>query len=352
MVKIKIRSILISLVIFIFLMNVAYAASKLTFSDVDVKVGSRTSKNLENGETIDDEAEPGDSVEFRVEMQSNFTSEEDLDIEDIQVEVTIEDIDDGDELDEESNEFDLSPGRDKRVTLKFQVPIEVDEDTFDVLIHAEGRDENGTKHLADMRLKLDVDKESHLLKITRKSLSPEEVSCNRKNVQLATTFINIGSEDEDEVTFQVLSPDLGVDFKESVEDLEAEPNEDSSRFSKIFTFNVPNNVEAGSYPITIRALYDDDRKKTEDTVTLTINDCATAKPKPAEEEAEEEEEVEVVSPPSVVEKPPVVVVPPGTTVTEESFFKSNAFVVGVIIAEIIVVILGIILIVALFARRD
>lgn len=352
MVKIKIISILISLVIFIFLLNVAYAARQaLEFSDVDVKVGSKTDKNLRNGETISEEAEPGDTVEFRIEIKSNFTSAENLDIEDVQVTVTIEDIDDGEELEEESNEFDLSPGRDKRVTLKFDVPLEVDEDDFDVLIEAEGDDENGTDQKITMRLRLEVDKESHLLKITRSTLSPEEVSCNRKNVKAGLTVINVGSEDEEDVKVQILSPDLSLEIKEDIGELEAEPNEDSSRFSKVFTFNVPNDVEAGSYPITLRALYDDDRKKTDDTVTLTVNDCATFK-KEEKKETVEEEEVEVVSPPSVVQKPPVVVVPPDTTVTEESFFKSNAFVVGVIIAEIIVVILGIILIVALFARRD
>ncbi len=351
MVKIKTRPILLSIVVFIFLLSTAYAAgSKLNFSDVDVKVGSRTSKNLDDGERIDDEAEPGDAVEFRVEVQNSFTNEEDLDIEDIRVDITIESIDDGDDLDEESTDFDLSAGRDKRVTLKFEVPIEVEEDEFDVLIEAEGEDENGTEHRAVMRLKLEVDKESHLLKITKKSLNPAEVACNRKNVQVATTVINIGNEDEENVKFEVASPDLGVDFKEEVGELEAEPNEDSSRFSKTFTFNVPNDVEAGSYPVTLRVLYDDDRKKTEETLTLTVNDCETAK-KEVKETVKEEEEVEVVTPPPVVVQPPVTV-PPDTTVTEESFFKSNAFVVGVIIAEIIVVVLGIILLVVLFARRD
>src|SRR3989338_709048 len=130
MVKIRARTLILSLVIFIFLMNVAYAAgSKLVFSDVDVKVGSKTSKNLEDGDTIDDEAEPGDTVEFRIEVRNNFTDAEDLDIEDITVEVTIEEVDDGDDIDEESSDFDLKAGRDKKVTLKFQLPIEVEEDT-------------------------------------------------------------------------------------------------------------------------------------------------------------------------------------------------------------------------------
>jgi hypothetical protein len=352
MAKIKASLLLLSLLIFVLLMNVAYAAgSKLIFSDVDVKVGSRTSKNLDDGDTIREEAEPGDTVEFRVEVKNNFTSAENLEIEDITVEVTIEEIDDGDDLDDESSDFDLRAGRDKRVTLKFQVPIEVEEDDFDVLIEAEGEDENGTDHSATMRLKLEVEKESHKLIITRATLSPAEVSCSRRNIQASTTIINIGNEDEEDVSVQVLNSDLGIDIKEDVDELTAEPNEDESRFSNVFSFNVPNDAESGSYPIIFRALYDDNRKKVEESVTLTVNECLTAKEK--EEPAEEEEEVRVITPTTGAVTTTVVQpeVPAGTVVTQESFLRSNAFIAGIIIAEVIVVIVGIALVVSLFSRR-
>lgn len=351
-----VRAFLLCLMVFAVLMSVAYAAgSRLTFSDVDVKVGSKTSKNLDDGDTIDDEAEPGDTVEFRVEVRSNFTNAEDLDIEDISVEVTIEEVDDGDDLDEESSDFDLKAGRDKKVTLKFQLPIEVEEDTFDVTIHAEGEDENGTNHDADMTLRLDVEKENHLLKITRKTLSPAEVSCNRRNIQAGISVINIGNEDEEDVSVQVLNSDLGVDSKESIGELTAEPNEDESKFSNTYSFNVPNDAESGSYPITFRVLYDDDRKKAEESATLTVNDCATAKKVAPAEEEESEEDVEVITPSPTTGRTTTTViepeVPAGTTITQESFLQSNAFVTGIIAAEVIAVIVGIVLVVALFRRK-
>ena len=357
MVKIKVRSLLIGLVIFVFLMSTAYAAgSKLIFSDVDVKVGSKTSKNLDDGDTINDEAEPGDAVEFRIETKNNFTNAEDLDIEGITVEVTIEGIDDGDDLDEESSDFDLRAGRDKRVNIEFQVPIEVEEDTFDVLIHAEGEDENGTDHEADMRLRLEVDKESHKIMITRNTLSPAEISCSRKNVQAGLNAINIGNEDEEDVTVSVSNSDLGIDMEQAVSELTAEPNEDESRFSNTYSFNVPSDAEAGSYPILFRVLYDEDRKKAEETATLTVNDCATTAAKgttsSTSSTSEESEDVTVITPTTgrttttVVEE-----APEGATITQEGFFKSNAFVTGIIIAEVVAVIVGIVLVVSLFRRR-
>jgi hypothetical protein len=267
------------------------------------------------------------------------------------VTVTIEGIDDGDDLEEESKSFDLRPNADKRVTLKFEVPIEVEEDSFDVVITAEGDDENGTSQDISMNLKLEVDKESHKLMITRNTLSPAEVSCNRKNVQVATTAINIGNEDEEDIKVQVLNPDLEIDLSQNVAELTAEPNEDESRFSNAFSFSVPKEAEAGSYPVITRVLYDEDRKKTEQIATLTVTDCAAGKQ--ASNENSEGEDVTVITPTTGKATTTVVqpTAPAGTTVTSESLFKSNAFVTGIIIAEIIAVIVGIILIVNLFRRR-
>lgn len=347
----KLSRLLLFSVVFLLAASTAYAAgTKLIFSDVDVKVGSKTSKNLDDGDTIDDEAEPGDTVEFRIEVKNNFTNAEDLEIEDVTVETTIEEVDDGDDLDEESADFDLGADDDKRITLRFQLPLEIEEDTFDVTIHAEGEDENGTDHERDMRLKLEVEKESHLLKITRNTLTPAEVSCNRRNLQVATTVINIGNEDEEDVSVQVLNQDLGIDLSQNVDELTAEPNEDESRFSHVFSFNVPNDAEAGSYPIIVRALYDESRKKAEETATLTISDCSTLGGQTSQT-SEEGQDVTVITPSSGKTTTTVVQNPPGTTITSESLFKSNAFVTGIIIAEIVAVIVGIILIVSLFRRR-
>jgi len=40
--------------------------SKLLITDVDVKVGSKSDKNMDFGETIKHEAKPGDKVEFSI----------------------------------------------------------------------------------------------------------------------------------------------------------------------------------------------------------------------------------------------------------------------------------------------
>lgn len=349
MVKIRLKPIVLGLMIFIFLMNTAYAETKLNFSDVDVKVGGRTSNNLKNGNDIREDAKPGDNLEFRVEMKNTYTSAENLKINDITVNVRVEGLDDGEDIDKDSNEFDLSPGSTKRVVLKFQVPLEIDEESLDVVIQADGEDRNGTSQENEMTLRLNIDKESHKVMITRNTLSPAEISCSRKNIGLAVTLLNIGSEDEDEVNVQISNSELGIDIKDSIGELRAEPNEPESRFSKIYKFNVPANIEAGSYPIDLRVLYNDDRKVTEVSQTLTINDCST--------QVKQENRTQYVDtssqPDTAQDRTTVVVqqVPPDTVVSSEGFFKSNGFVIAVVIAEIIAVVIGIALLVSLFGRR-
>ena len=349
-VKINTKKLLFGIVMLIFLMSTAYAAgSKLYFSDVDVKVGSKSSKNLQNGETIDDEAKPGDTVEVKVELKNNFTNSENLDIEDVSLEATLEEIDDGDDLSEEANEFDLGAGDDKRVTFKFEVPEDVDEDTFDIIIEADGDDENGTRHTASMRLKLEVNKESHLLKITRSTLLPTSVQCNRKNVQLGVTVANIGADDEDDVSLRITNEDLGIDIKEEISQLVEDFEDDENKFSKTYTFSVANDLEAGNYPILISALYNNDRKRAEQTATLTVNECLLANNQvttPVNTNSNNDVEI-IGTEQDLGDLTESVIVQDGTVVTSESFSLGSPFVLAMIFIIGLVVIGAIILLIFL-----
>ena len=130
--------------------------ARLRITDLDIKVGDKTDKNVQNNTRIKKEAKPGDKVEFDLEIKNFFTNDEDLEIEDIDVQITIEDIDDGDDLDNDASEFDLKAGKDDNAKIGFEVPLDVDEDTFDVIIEVEGRDENGTTHEILWNLQLEV----------------------------------------------------------------------------------------------------------------------------------------------------------------------------------------------------
>ncbi|MBI3034811.1 hypothetical protein HYY71_00675 [Candidatus Woesearchaeota archaeon] len=351
MVKMKIKLLLICIIAFVFLTGTAHAAPpRLEFSDVDVTVGGKFDKNLRSGDRIDREAKPGDLVEFRVEVRNNFSRAEGIEIQDITVEVTIEDIDDNSDLEEESREFDLNAERDRRQALEFRVPGEVEEREYTVIINAQGEDVNGTSHEIEMRLILEVEKENHLLDIVRSSLSPSIVSCNRKDIKLDVTVLNVGNEDEQDIIVEMASSPLGLSLKDKIEELLAEPNEEESRFSKIYAFNIDNSVQPGNYPILLRVLYDNDRLKVERTLTLTVNECQRAgvgaAPTAAEKKPEIPREVELILP-----KADAAQIPSDATATTEGFFDKNTFVLAVIIGTAVSsVFIGALWLIGLFVR--
>jgi hypothetical protein len=349
-VKIKTKTLFIGLFVFMLVISTAYAAgSKLVFSDVDVKVGSDTSRNLKDGDSIDDEAKPGDTVEFRIELRNNFTNAEDLEMEDISVEVTIEEIDDGDDLSEESKEFDLDPDDEDRITLRFEIPEDVDEDSYDVIIEAEGEDQNGTRHSATMRLDLEVDKETHLIKITRATLLPSSVQCNRKNVQLGVSLANVGAEDEDGVRLRLSNSDLGLDVTETIPELSEDFEDDENKFSKTYTFSVPATAEAGNYPVLVSAIYNKDRKRAEQTATLTVNECQLEQPATPSNNGSGNDDVEILVPPSDDSDTETIIIPEGTVVTSE-FSLGSPLAIFMMAAIGLIVIAAIVALVLLIRR--
>ena len=362
MVKIKTLSIIIGLIVALFALPVALAQEdnvgvcvtrcKLFITDVDVKVGTKSDKNLEDGDSISDEAAPGDTVQFKIKIYNNFTDNEDVDIDDVQVTVTIEGIDDDDDLEEEASEFDLKADKDKTVTITFKIPLEVDEDTFDVVITAEGDSDNGSQEV-EMTLDLDVEKESNEIRFTRNSVSPSEVQCSR-SVQLSSSLINTGSDEEDDVELEISNSDLGVSFSETF-DLSNDPFDEDSKFSKTFSFTVPDSVRAGNYPIESRVTFNDGTDVETEAVDLVVRSCDVA----AEEEPAEEEdsgEVVVVTPPTT-QQPTTPgtaqpVTPPTLPSTEESIFQSNGFLIALIVGEVMLVLIAILIVVAVARRRS
>ncbi len=256
------------------------AVGYLRITDLDVKVNGNKDSNLNNGETISDEAKPGETVELDIEIK-NIGDE---DIEDIDVEVTIVDIDDGDDLEEDDTIDEIKDGKDERIEIEFQVPEKVEEDVYEIRIHIEGDD--GSE--IDWTLELEVEKDKHMLKIFEADLSPSVISCNRV-VGLDVGIRNIGSEEEEDVELTVKSSQLGLDERNTF-DLSEDIDDDDNEYEKRYTFVIDDDLEQGSYPVTIEVEYDDGDEVETEILYLTVQKCAAV---PEEDEEEEEDIVDV-----------------------------------------------------------
>jgi uncharacterized membrane protein len=311
--------------------------SKLIIDDVDVKINGDTDSNIKDGDKIGVDAKPESNIEFKVRVKNRYSSASDIEIQDIIVTVTIEDIDEGDDLEEESDEFDLDANENKRVTLKFGLPLKVDEGQYTVRIKVEGEDEHNIEHVVEWTLELEVDKESHEIKIRKAELTPSEVSCVRSSI-LDVRLINLGADDEDEVFLTITNSDLGININEGPIEMESDPDDDTNTYDKRVPINLDKDFKAGVYQLEIRAYRDVDRLEDVLRPQLTVKECA---------EKEEEEVTQVVNETVVVQtgeveipqQEGVITGEPisGAAVTEISFTESSAYIALLVLANIVVI---------------
>jgi len=272
---------------------------KLIISDLDVKVDGKSDKNLNNNTKIGKDAAPGTKVEFKLEIENMFTDDEDLEIEDIDVEITIEDIDDGDDLDEDADEFDLKQGKNEDLSIEFEMPLEIDEGIYDVIIIVEGDDENSTTHEILWNLELEVEKETHEVRIIRADVTPSTLACQRQ-VSINTEIINTGTDDEDEVVLEITSPEIGINSVTS--GIELDEGTEDNRFKKEILESISADILPGTYPITISAHYDSTLSE-EKTINLNVDECELTKTV-KKDVKEKKPAVEVIRPPVVIEAKP------------------------------------------------
>jgi uncharacterized membrane protein len=323
---------------------------KLIISDFDVTVDGSTDGNLNDGETIDKDAKPESEITFEIKVKNEFEKNSDIDIDDITVTVTIEEIDDGDDLEEESDEFDLEPGESERVKLDFKVPLKVDEGTYSVLVEINGEDDNGIEHTINWELELRVDKKSHEVKIAKARLDKTILKCDR-SATLTVEAVNIGKNEEDETVLTITNSDLGI--SESYEfKLDEDPDDDDNSYTKELNINLASDFKAGTYPIVIKLYYDTDILDDYAALDLEVEDCET-RVAPQEEEEEKEETVvvqttETTTPSEEITTPSPAVV---TGRAKTSFRDSGAYVALMVLAYLVAIFVGIVLVYTLVKKR-
>ena len=261
---------------------------ELDIADLEVRVDSNTDKTVTSGAVISKEASPGSTVKVKIKVANQF--EEEMRIENIFVEATLLGIDDGEDLDEESEEFDLREGRDKTITLTFDVPNKVDEDTYDLDIYIEGEDENGTTHTVEWTIYLDVEKKNHNLEIENLELKPNKISCVR-DTKLNFEIVNYGRDTEEEVAYSIFNEELGIDNRQGYFELSEDLFSDDSKLIKSIPIKVSADFANGTYPITVKAFYNKDNLDVTKTVEMIIEDCEVKAEKVQEKTEAKPEEI-------------------------------------------------------------
>ncbi|MCK4522231.1 MAG: hypothetical protein KAU20_06660, partial [Nanoarchaeota archaeon] len=153
---------------------------RLSIYDLSVKVGGETDSGVEDGDKIDKEAEPNDEVIFEIETKNLFDSDDDdSDIKDITVKITIEGIDDNDDLKGETEDFDLDAEKKSTKKITITIPERVEEGTYNVSIKIDGENaDTSTDYTVEWNLKLELEKKRHNIIIKKYELSPSVIKCS------------------------------------------------------------------------------------------------------------------------------------------------------------------------------
>ena len=363
---------IMSLIVFVFILalfsGAVSATSMLEISEVTVKVDGDTQSADENGGTI--KVTPDSTLSLKIKVKNLYSSGTDGGkIENINVNALLESIDDGDDMEEEANDFDLTPGRDKTLTIEFKIPLRLETDgSWKLTLTAEGDDENSTTHTDQVDFDVDADKESYELRFMREELSPATVACDKQS-RITVRLINTGENDEEPVELTIDAPDL--EYNEVSEfDMAEDIDDDTNEYEFTDTINV-GKIDAGTYPVSIRAVYHDGRKVLEDTLNLVAAGCAEEQPEqptqptqpvqptqPTQPTQPVEQEIEVVSQPTVqptvqtttsYARPTAVVATPKTSYNK-SWAEQNWLTI-MLIVDALLIIIGAIVIAAVLKRR-
>ena len=254
-------------------------------SDLDVLDGQKLNFGDKN-------IGPETEMRFNFDIENTFTDDEAIDINDITVRVTIEEIDDGSDFEEESEQFNLEPQESRDLDITINIPLSVDAGSYDIAIEVKGQDDRGIDHTAQMNLKMDVDKESREVIISEASLFPEKIKCSGE-LTLTATIKNLGSKIEENAKLEIINTDLSINSVNSNLGLTDAPFDGDDEFTKKLIINVDKDTKEGTYPINIKSYIQEGILWETKTVNLVVEACSQDQEETKIEEKEPEAKEEI-----------------------------------------------------------
>jgi len=276
----------------------------LIIEDLDVYLTTRKSESdsdldVPDGRKLnfgDEEAGPGSELRFNLNIENTFSDEEDIDINDATVLVTIMEIDDGEDIEEESSKFDVNADSSQEVDVIINIPYSVEEGSYDVLIEVKGEDDSNNVHTAQMEVEIEIDRETRDVAITEASISPGRIKCSGSAIIYAA-ITNLGRRAEDDTSFQIVNEELGIDYMQRGIKLSEVPSEDNNRFSKSQTITPGKNAKDGTYAIELKAYIIEGAAWETKNLDITIEGCGEKKEAPIIEEKENQSQTDVIESP-------------------------------------------------------
>ncbi|MBW3014325.1 hypothetical protein KY335_03725 [Candidatus Woesearchaeota archaeon] len=241
------------------------SADELAFKNIDAYVNGQKFSNLEQ-DTTDFEIRPGEELRLVVEIENLFDEREDIEIDGIEMTVTIHDIrGNGDDLYYEFRDFGLDAGEDKDKEVVFDIPEDALTGDYILEIEAEGKDDNKEKQEESFVFPLHLRKRAHDILVSQPVFDPAIVDCGEMTT-LTVDLENRGLVTET-VKVLVTNKELGIEKKYEAT-LKVGSLDQYNKIEKDFLIDIPEDARKGTYEFEIIVEYFN--KKIVKTVVLTV----------------------------------------------------------------------------------
>lgn len=240
------------------------AANHLSIDKIKVIVGGK-SKTVDDGDEIED-IQVGDDLSIEIAAENTGDDDDrDNDMSDVEISALVDDSDF--DVDEEE-EIDIDAGDTETVTFDgLSVSDDVEDDTYELEIKVDGRDDNGARHGEAASIDLTVERNSHDIAVRSVSLTRSTVSCDSPTTEASVYLVNIGTHDEENVAVRVENAALGINTYVSGMSLD-----ESDSMSKTLSLS-PKTDKPGTYTLDVIGYWNGNVESSRKQVTLTVAAC-------------------------------------------------------------------------------
>ena len=231
----------------------------------DGVVGDELSLDINEPDSGDDFA-PGDIINIDVTADNDGSSAID-----VVVEAFLYNVDQDQEIARvEADALDIDDGDNDDFQLDLEIPFsdDISEDDEYILFIKAFEDGDEDKQCAQEDIDLEIQRENHDVRIEGVSLIPSSAKPG-EFVDVSVSYINVGSNNEDDVFVRLNVPELGWDETSTPVDLDDGESNDNDGTAR-FTVRIPDNTAAGTYSVLATITFDDGDGSNDEFATLTV----------------------------------------------------------------------------------
>ncbi len=216
----------------------------------------------------EDEYFIGDKISLDVDVDNDGTK--DLDV---NVEAFLYDVRQEDKLDDfDSDTTEIKDGDTELFEIELEFPFDNDldeDDDFIIFVKAFEDGDEDTNCVQDM-IDVDFERDDNDVVIEDVRVNPEVINPG-ENIEVAVDVLNVGNDDQDDASIEVINSQLRISQKSSKFDIERAGDDDS--MTSRFTVKIPENAAVGDYTLTVRVLDEDEDAydRGEEFVTITVS---------------------------------------------------------------------------------